>query len=190
MNIFKLTLNKQNSLKIFLIFVFLFPFNLKALNVTSYTCSQTYRTVQVGNTMDAVRAACGEPTSKTTQDVPVDSTIDTAQWVYTASVKVKDNLVSMPILVVTIKNGQVSQIERTTIAAPLSTSCATPGIINVGDPQATVLATCGQPNIVNSRQKASTDTKQVTRWIYNFGPYKPAVTFEFDSTGVLTQISS
>lgn len=160
-----------------------------AATVYSYTCAQTYRTVQVGNTMDAVRAACGEPTSNTTQDTPVNTPIEVTQWVYTASVKIKDNTVSIPVLAITFQNQRVSQIEKTSIAAPVSTYCASPGAINVGDSQTNVLAVCGQPNIVNSKQKANTATKQVTRWIYNFGPYKPQVIFDFEG-GVLKQISS
>lgn len=170
-----------------LCFVVLLPLDLQAISVSSYTCPSTYRTVQVGNSMDNVRSACGEPTSSTVEAVPVNTPIETTQWIYTANVKIKDNFISTPILVITLQNGQVTQIEKTSLAAPLSTSCA--NVINFGDSQATVLSACGQPNIVNSKQKANTNTKQITHWIYNFGPYKPQVIFDFDN-GVLTQISS
>lgn len=166
-----------------------FPVFVNGLTVPSYTCPQTYHTVRVGDGMDAIRTACGEPTSVAVREVPLNSSTDTTQWIYTTLLKVDNNLVSVPALVITFRNKQVIKIEKSSMGTP-SGYCANPGVLNINDTEESVLSACGRPNVVNSKQEANpTATKQITQWIYNLGPYKPQLIFEFDGNAVSQIIS-
>jgi hypothetical protein len=51
------------------------------------------------------------------------------------------------------------------------------GLVNIGDMQATVQDTCGEPN-----------TKGMNEWVYNFGPDQPVYTLIFNKDGQLIKI--
>lgn len=178
--------------KIFTFFlsIFLFFNTAYAATFPSYYCDSTFQTVKVGDTAMAVQAACGQPTTSTTNQVPVVTPTTTTQWIYSLGLfSIKGVSYSLPTLTIQFDSNQrVIQIERSNSLVS-SGYCAASGVINIGDPMNTVLLTCGQPNFTSVHQQPITTTKDVTEWTYNFGPYKPQIIFDFEG-GLVTQISS
>ncbi len=170
----------------------LWPFltNVHAATFPSYYCPTTFRTVKIGDGIDAVRAACGNPTTTLTRQEQVATPINTTKWIYTLNLKDKNGSpVYIPAFTITFRDQKVAQIERNNLPTTGGSFCITNGTVNLGDTQDSVLRVCGQPNVINSRQDSATATKETVEWIYNFGPYKPQIIFDFNN-GVLTQIGS
>lgn len=164
---------------------------LQAATFPSYYCPTTYKTVKLGDSIDTVRAACGDPSMTTTRKGQVNTPITTTQWIYTLNLqnKKKNTFDSQPAFSITFRDQKVIQIERNNLPPITGNNCVLNGLVNMGDTQDAVLSMCGQPNIVNSRQDSNTSTKEIVEWTYNFGPYKPQIIFDFEN-GVLTQIGS
>lgn len=159
-----------------------------AASFNSYYCPKTYRTVKVGDPMDTIRQACGQPTSQVTKQVQVNNPLITTQWLYNiGEINVKGTSVSAPGLAITFRDQQVIKIENN--AAASAASVCGGGNINIGDDVNKVLLTCGRPSAINTQQEANTTTKEITEWTYSFGPYQPQIIFNFEG-GVVTQISS
>lgn len=164
--------------------------NIQAATFSSYYCPTTYQTVKVGDGIDTVRAACGNPTTAITRQQQVVTPVNTTTWVYTLNLKDKSGSpFVLPAFTITFRDQKVTQIERNNLPTSGGNYCILNGSVNLGDAQDSVLRVCGQPNMINSRQDSNTSTKEIVQWVYNFGPYKPQIIFDFDA-GVLTQISS
>lgn len=178
-------------MKIFYLFLFnLFFLNFAhAAGYNSYYCEKNFRNVQIGDTTENVRAACGDPTTTTTHDVQVSTPIDAVRWTYTLGLfSVKDAVFTLPSITITLREKKVIEINRSNL--PISNAaCTLNGSVNIGDTAEQVLLTCGQPNYTSNIQQMVNSTKPVTEWIYNFGPYKPQIIFNFENDK-LTQINS
>jgi len=160
-----------------------------AYSYTNYYCDKHFRTVTVGASMDNVRAACGDPSSTVIKQVPMQTPLNVVQWIYTLGLLSVDGVsVNLPSLTVTFSNNQIIEISRNNMPVTAGGYCNINGLINIGDSTYNVLARCGQPNFINQRQIMQTSNKQVTEWIYNFGPYRQQVLFDFEN-GALTQIT-
>lgn len=167
-----------------------FGTNLQAATFSTYYCPTTYKTVKLGDSIDAVRAACGNPTSTTTRQEQVLIPVNTVKWIYTLNLKDKSgNPVLIPAFTITLRDQKVIAIERNNLPTLGSSYCVQNGSVNLGDMQDSVLQACGQPNAVNSQQDSTTSTKEVVEWVYNNGPYKPQIIFNFEG-GVLKQMGS
>lgn len=176
--------------KIIFSLTFLFCGVAYAATFPSYYCANTFRTVKLGDSMDTVRMACGQPTSVTTQQIPVSTPVTVTEWVYTLGLfSIKGTSFFLPTITITFDNNKnVTQIARSNSLVATG-YCAINGVINVGDSMNKVLFTCGQPNYTNTRQQAVNTSKTITEWTYNFGPYKPQIIFDFEN-GQTTQIAS
>lgn len=174
-------------------FVFLLIFSNTLFAETSfpsYMCGKTYQMVRIGDNADRIRIACGDPTSILTKQAQVNTPVTTESWVYTlGGVSINNINISMPSVTVIFQNNQVVKIDK---GGSLVTgvSCAANGSVALGDDKNKVFLTCGQPNYVSTQQQMNSSTKSYTQWIYNFGPYKPQIFFNFDDNNLVTQISS
>lgn len=174
---------------------YLFLLNLLFLNsahaagYNSYYCEKNFRNVQIGDTTENVRAACGEPTTINTHDVRVSTSIDSVRWTYTLGLfSVRGAVFTLPSVAITFREKKVAEINRSELSIS-NAACALNGSVNIGDTAEQVLLTCGQPNYTSNFQQMINSTKSVTEWIYNFGPYKPQIIFNFENDK-LTQINS
>jgi hypothetical protein len=159
-----------------------------AYSYSNYYCEKNFKSVSVGATMDIVRAACGEPTSTITKQIPVQTPINVVRWIYTLGLLSIDGVsLNLPSLTVTFSNNQVVEISRNNMPVSSSGYCNINGVINIGDSINTVLRRCGRPNFINQQQTMQTTNKEVIEWIYNFGPYRQQVLFDFEN-GTLSQI--
>lgn len=161
-----------------------------AASFNSYYCSQNFKGVAVGATMDSVRAACGNPSSTITKEVPVVTTTNNVEWIYTLGVmEIKGVLLNVPTLTISFVDHKVTEIKQNNSLIAAASYCASNGTVNIGDQDISVLAACGQPNFISTEQRGHTTQKEVIEWTYNFGPYKPQIIFDFEN-GLLTQLSS
>lgn len=171
-------------------FVILCVGSAQAATFNSYYCPTTFQNVKVGDNMDDVRAACGNPTATNTQQQQTSTPTTVTQWVYTLGLfSIKGVTVDLPTLTIAFDSNQkVMQIDRS--GAFVSAGyCAANGMVNIGDPASAVLLTCGRPSFISTREQAVTTANSITEWTYNNGPYKPQIIFDFQD-GKLTQISS
>lgn len=157
---------------------------------SNYFCEKNARGVSVGDTMDAVRAACGNPTTMTSKNVQEASPANTVQWFYTlGSLIVKNVTVTMPTLTITFQNQVVTQLAKNGMPITGDTNCTLTGVVKIGDSMEKVTTTCGQPNLVSNSQQMAPVNKDIATWVYNFGPYQPQILFNFEN-GQLVQIAS
>jgi len=157
---------------------------------SNYFCEKGARGVSVGDTIDTVRAACGDPTTVTTKNIQEASPASTVQWIYTLGFIVAKNVaVTLPTLTITFQNQVVTQLAKNGIPLVGDTNCTLTGVVRIGDSMDKVTAACGQPNMVNNSQQTVSINKEVMTWTYNFGPYQPQILFNFEN-GQLAQITS
>ena len=155
----------------------------------SYYCAKNFRNVSVGASMDEVRAACGDPTSTRVKQVQTQTPQDVTIWIYTLGLfSVHGATFSLPSLTITFSDNKVIAIAKDNMPITAGGYCTINGLVNMGDTMSSVQALCGQPNIVSTRQQMQVNTKEVTEWVYNLGPYQPQVIFAFEA-GTLTQIN-
>lgn len=174
---------------------YLFLLNILFLNFAHaagynlYYCEKNFRTVQIGDTTENVRAACGDPTITNSQHIQVSTPVDLVNWTYTLGLfSVKGAVFTLPSIVITFRENKVAEINRSGLLIS-NAACAVNGSVNIGDNAEQVLLKCGQPNSINNIQEMINSTRPVTEWIYNFGPYKPQIIFSFENDK-LTQINS
>lgn len=176
--------------KIFLLLSLLTTNTLAATTFPSYYCPKTYRMVKLGDSLEIVRTACGDPTTTLTQEVKDNNNaISTIQWIYTLGPVDLKNIASVPSLTISFRDQKVIKVEKNGLALNDTGFCSMNGAVNMGDTMEKVLSTCGNPGMVNTQQEANPIPKLVTKWVYNSGPYKPQIIFNFDN-GVVTEISA
>lgn len=160
-----------------------------AYSYSNYYCAKNFKSVSVGATMDTVRAACGDPSNTVTKQIPVKTPLNVVQWIYTLGLISIDGVsLNLPSLTITFSNNQIIEIMRNNLPVTAGGYCNINGMINIGDSMSTVIARCGRPNFINQRQLMQTSNKEVIEWIYNFGPYRQQVLFDFEN-GTLSQIN-
>jgi len=169
----------------------LFCIHAYAIGYPSYYCANTFKSIRVGDSTDAVQAACGTPSATTMRQQQISMPATTVQWVYSLGfLTSKNTIVSLPTLMVNFDaNQRVVTITRGGAPINISVPCTINHTINIGDSMNTVMAACGPPNFTNSQQTTVNVTKYLLEWTYNFGPYKPQIILDFDN-GQLTQIVS
>ena len=172
----------------------LLTFSASALADSSYFCMDTHQPVSVGDSMDFVAAACGEPSTKkdAQQSLANDSDNVLTQWVYTRADDTlpakggKKNIVQKPALTFSFQNGMLIQIDHHAPAEVTDTICLSMPEINHDNMHA-VKFLCGKPDHVITGNQVKNLSQSVTVWTYNFSPYQPPMDFIF-SDGKLTDI--
>jgi hypothetical protein len=160
-----------------------------AYSYPNFYCEKNFRSVRVGDSMDTVQAACGAPSSSVNKQIPVQTPLNVVRWIYTLGLLSVDGVsVNLPSLTVTFSNNQIVDISRNNMPVSRSGYCNINGMINIGDNMGTVLSRCGRPDFINQQQIMQTTNKQVTEWVYNFGPYRQQALFDFENN-TLTQIT-
>ncbi len=131
----------------------------------NYYCAKNFKTVTVGDAQETVRAACGEPSTTVTKQIPVQTSLNVVQWVYTLGLlSINGVQLNLPSLSVTFSNNIVIEIDKNNIPITAGGYCNINGVINVGDNLNNVLAKCGRPNFINQRQSLQTTSKSVIEW--------------------------
>lgn len=165
----------------------------------SFYCQYANKPVNTGEAMADVQAACGAPTSASTQvDTSTSTTTtpqnSTQQWVYTALGRMTTPqgttaMGMVPALVFTITNDQVTQIQRSGSPLAQSIPCGIASTLGVNSTGEMVRLACGNPSYIQNVPGNNVTTQNVTVWTYNRGPYEPQMIFDFEN-GVLTKIVS
>ncbi|CAN5309951.1 DUF2845 domain-containing protein [soil metagenome] len=157
----------------------------------SYVCPNSYQTVTTGDTMEKVKAACGEPTQANTRKEQGMVPNVLVQWVYTSEMPQAGNNRGInpyaPQMLVTFKDDVVLEISTNSQTLNTMFACYNNKRISVGSSKSDVRFACGAPSLVNTLQKAEQVNKQITTWNYNFGSYRPSINFTFEDNK-LTQI--
>lgn len=162
----------------------------QATTVSSYYCATGFRTVKIGDPVEVVRAACGEPTSNQVRQKQITAALNTEVWIYSLTIPTANkNVAYLPVLAITFQEGKVTKIDRGNSSNAAPGYCGVNGTLNLGDTPDSVLSACGRPTTINTSQVPNTTTKTVTEWVYNAGPYKPQMIFDFEN-GVLSEINS
>lgn len=159
---------------------------------STFYCEKEYRNVSVGDSMDTVRAACGDPTHTTTKEQQVLVPVDVDQWVYNLGLLPGNGsaVITLPSLTLTFRDNAVIQIDRVGFPNSNVGQCNVIGVVHIGDSKQKTLSVCGQPDQVNHSQLSTKNTKVIVVWTYDYGSYRPQIIFDFDETGRLTEISS
>lgn len=161
-----------------------------------YYCATTHNFVNVGDSLDQVKTACGSPESEqTTQMVDVQQQ-PVQQWFYHQNSSLAGKDVGGDASVsVFFSNGKVSSIQSQNQQFSSLQFCSAGGIarsgagVSVGDTPAMVRAKCGNPASANvGTQKNSSGVKDIVVLTYNNGQYSPKTTMRFIE-GKLAEIS-
>ena len=152
-----------------------------------FLCANTYRYIQVGMTLDQVRAACGEPTSASEKRGSDIQQEDVEEWVYNLDYP---RLGEGPrqMLQLVIQDGKVASMSMAGSAWTSNQGCRG-NPIKIGDNAANIQSLCGAPTFINrGKQNVNRGVIKYTTWTYDFGPYKPKATLVFKS-GILSSIN-
>lgn len=160
-----------------------------AAGYSNYYCEKTFSVVKVGDSMEAIKAACGEPTNISTQEQTVPNTTSAVKWVYNLGMfTIKGVVFNLPMINLTFREQKVVDVNRNGL--PVTAGyCAINGLVTLGDTMDKVLLNCGQPNFTTTAELQNSTSKTITQWTYNFGPYRPQIIFNFDNEKVI-QISN
>lgn len=171
--------------------LFIIPLLGLAYQTSSYYCPITHNYVNLGDTIDQVTKACGNPTdTKTWTSVNYDS-IPVEQWIYQARMPLLHkqypttgvNIVSYPItLAINFKDNQISQMmaEGNIVQAGYYCSLDTP--IKIGDSKNAVKSLCGTPNAIkNTTQPTEKHTATQLIYIYKLDQYSNPVSLYFEN---------
>lgn len=161
-----------------------------------YYCSTTHNFVNLGDSLDQVKTACGTPESEqTTQMVDVQQQ-PIQQWFYHQNSSLAGKDVGGDASVsVFFTNGKVSSIQSQNQQFSSLQFCSAGGIagsgagVSVGDTPAMVRSKCGKPASANvGTQKNASGVKDVVVLTYNNGQYSPRTTMRF-MDGKLAEVS-
>jgi hypothetical protein len=153
-----------------------------------YSCSKTLRAVNLGDTMETVKAVCGDPITVATNTIPVNTPVQVTRWVYV--IRTNGNRLQIPLFSVDFQNQKVVQVEKNTTVAPLlgGFSCVDSGMLKAGLSMEEVTQMCGSPSSASNTTNTQTSTKSVIVWTYEHSQFHPKAHFEFQD-GKLTKIN-
>lgn len=181
------------------VLLFCTAFFLSTNTMASFYCTDTRRVVNEGDSMEAVRAACGEPTSVVIKEGITDVPMQITQWVYMTNgpvdpTKTQDYLARL--IVIFNDQDKVIKLRQSQIQdalghpdEPNAVFCNVGSTIKIGDDIAAVQFSCGKPTFVNKLQGAQDITKKVVEWRYQKNSYAAPLVFQFEE-GVLKEIKN
>ena len=153
----------------------------------NYTCAKTFKVVNTGDSIEAVKAACGDPISTTARMDTVSTPVQTVRWFYMLLIDPKKP--QIPVFSVSFKDGKVVQIEKSNILVPFAGNfpCLIGDMLKHGLRMEEVLAICGGPSSVSTSEIEVASMKEVIVLTYDMGQFYPKVQFEFEG-GKLARI--
>jgi hypothetical protein len=151
----------------------------------SYTCAKTFRVVSTGDSIDTVKAACGEPTASTTRTDTIYIPNQIVRWFYMLVIDARKP--AIPIFSVNFKDQKVIQIDKSEVFGPMLSgfSCIFNNTLRMGMSENEVLAMCGSPTSISTSEEMSTATKPVVVFLYDLGQFQQKVQFEFEESKVV-----
>lgn len=173
-----------------LLVLFSLTATLNAFAATSLFCPQTSNYVYLGNTLDQVFAACGQPSSTQQNSVTPTQNIPVIQWIYTTqtSLELLKNNTAIRIssyaspsstMVVSVANHQVLSISVNGANVTSSNFCNPSQAITVGDSDTQVLKLCSSPGqIQKTMQNIPQANVNRVIWIYQQPNQTATLTFE------------
>jgi hypothetical protein len=155
-------------------------FGMTSAHADSYTCAKTFRVVNTGDSMEAVQAACGEPTASSVRTDTVNTPMEVLRWFYLLLIDPKKP--SVPLFSVSFREGKAVQIEKSDLLAPLAGAypCLMGGMLKLGLTTGEVMAMCGQPSSMSVLEISVPSSKPVVVWLYDMGQFQPKIQFEFE----------
>lgn len=173
----------------FLLILLFMTNNSFAAGYSTYYCEKTFRVVNVGDSMDTIKTACGEPSSTSNQEQIITTSVPVIKWIYSLGMfTIKGVVFNLPTINITFRDQNVIEITRNGLSVN-NGYCAINGLVTLNDTMDKVIVNCGQPSFTTTAQQEIPTTKIITQWVYNFGPYLPQIIFAFDNNKVI-QISS
>ena len=139
-------------------------------------CPTNFNSINVGDSIATVTAACGQPDSKSSNNKKATQPQEWAYYVTADPTKPG----TMKLTVAFDENGTVINIGVNGAGLPQTQLCAN-GNIQLGDTQDLVQAACGKPTLINQTeagQKAEVPEVEIVEMTYNSSP---AVTLVFEN---------
>lgn len=178
---------------IVLLSILLFPLSSWA---DAYSCSGTFKTVQTGDSIQAVIAACGAPVSEVKEKKAFESNVEMARWTYHLGNGLSGGVQPMSAywihLTIIFHDRKVVQAEKNervgAVYGPGAAICRTGAQVKPGDTMDQVLAACGAPDNTMVRHMQMNVLKPVTLLTYSNGAYSPPTRLEFDEMGIMIAI--
>jgi len=144
-------------------------------------CPSNFSTINVGDTLEQVKTACGDPTSETTKESLDDAS---QEWVYyftpdpsqSGIVPTQPQTATLRTTVALV-NGKVVNISTNGMGMT-STLCG--GQVQIGTPAAKVKSACGKPAMINTSdngQKNGGGVK-ITELVYTTPANTTTLTFK------------
>ena len=132
-------------------------------------CPTNFNTILIGDSLDKVVSKCGEPTTKTTQDIepPVPQ-----QWSYLIPQTVSGGINStmqgtLPVMITFDDKGKAININVNGIGVGATTICG--GNIALGNTIEAVKSACGKPTFINKQQPENNNQPKEQEIIYTYG---------------------
>lgn len=178
---------------IFFLFALFFPLLSWA---DSYSCPGNFKTVQTGDTMQAVIAACGAPLTQVKEKRAFASNVEMARWTYHLGDGLSSGVQPMSAywmhLTIIFHDRKVVQAEKNERVGAVyglgAAICRTGAQIQLGETMDQVLAACGAPDNTMVRHMQMNILKPVTFLTYSNGAYSPPTTLEFDENGIMIAV--
>lgn len=165
-----------------------FGCSLPLWSIGSFYCPQNHAYINLGMTVDKVIAACGSPVSQQDSNQPLVQKIPVQQFIYNnqGTSSAFYGVWNIPTgsggtsLHVDVINNKIANFSINGSNTNASSICAGASI-EIGEPVTNLYNACGNPDVINDtyvNQEVPTNQKPVI-WIYQFGPYQPAVSLTF-----------
>jgi len=187
-------------IRCFLIAAFLLVSQASVAN--TLFCTHGNTTIQTGDTMDQVKAACGEPLKEQSSEKTDAKRIVMEQWFYTSS-PYRPNYRPTPQLIVpkltsslhqkrgvllSFLHGNLVEISRSGQKVSRATCGPYGQPISVGMTMDQVTQVCGQADYYSEAQSFTKPPKHlIVRWTYDNGPYQAQNILIFQN-GILQSI--
>ena len=165
-----------------------------SLPAFAYYCSTQHGNgfIDIGNTMEQVVSACGEPNQKSDPSVYQDSKMVTTQyWIYDNTQAYRTNVLAIeetrvvnrdaPTLVVEVTDGIVTNITQGGDETQSGYCAARGNTVQIGNSIDALNSTCGTPTAVNIQQRQATQTppQEKVIWTYQWDSYTQPLHLEF-----------
>jgi hypothetical protein len=137
-------------------------------------CPNGFNSINIGDSIQAVTAACGAPNSVSTED----STADKPQeWTYYVKAQPSDQ--STLRMTVAFTSGKVTNMSVNGIGLTNTQICGG-NTVQVGDDEKSVKTVCGDPAFIaqSNLPSAAKDTTKVTTFVYNTSGNPITLTFD------------
>ena len=154
----------------------------------SFFCAHTNTYVNTGDSMSAVKKACGNPSVEKLEDKPQKVAIFVKQWFFSTKERPPGPFsADEPGILVSFTDEQAFEI-LVNGNAKSRALCPYNQVIQLGMTRDQIRTACGKPDLQGQSLRYVPIKKQsLTTWTYDVGPYRPKINFIFED-GILSKI--